>query len=50
VNPDSLRGSGEGTTSNEPTSDDGPERALAPGLIVVGAAVTVVYAFAVGPV
>jgi uncharacterized protein YggE len=45
VHPGTLRGSGEGSTSNEAPSDDaGPERALAPGSIVVGAAVSLVFA------
>jgi uncharacterized protein YggE len=44
VNPGVLRGTGESHTSREASSDDaGPERALAPGSIVVGAAVTVVF-------
>jgi uncharacterized protein len=48
VNPSVLRGSGEGQTSSEVASDDsGPDHALAPGSIVVGAAVSIV--FAIGP-
>ena len=44
VNPAVLRGSGESHTSSEVSSDDaGPGRALAPGSIVVGAAVLVVF-------
>jgi len=44
VNPDVLRGSGEGHTTTESTSDDyGPDRALTPGSIVVGAAVSIRY-------
>jgi uncharacterized protein YggE len=44
VNPGVLRGSGESHTSSEASSDDaGPDRALAPGSIVVGAAVSVVF-------
>jgi uncharacterized protein YggE len=51
VHPEALRGTGEGHTSNEAPSDDaGPERALAPGSIVVGAAVSVVFALAERPV
>jgi uncharacterized protein YggE len=47
VNPEVLRGSGEGSTTSEAPSDDaGPDRALAPGSIVVGAAVSVVFAIA----
>jgi uncharacterized protein YggE len=47
VNPSVLRGSGEGTTSSEVGSDDsGPDRAFAPGSIVVGAAVSIVFALA----
>jgi uncharacterized protein YggE len=45
IHPESLRGTGEGHTSTEVSSDDAaPERALAPGSIVVGAAVSVVFA------
>ena len=45
VHPESLRGTGEGNTSSEVPSDDaGPDRALAPGSIVVGAAVSMVFA------
>jgi uncharacterized protein YggE len=45
VNPDVVRGSGEGQTSSEAPSDDtGPARALAPGSIVVAAAVSIVFA------
>jgi uncharacterized protein len=48
VNPSVLRGSGEGQTSSEVASDDsGPDHALTPGSIVVGAAVSIV--FAIGP-
>jgi uncharacterized protein len=48
VNPSDLRGSGEGNTSTEVASDDsGPDHALAPGSIVVGAAVSIL--FAIGP-
>jgi uncharacterized protein YggE len=44
VNPGVLRGTGESHTSSEASSDDaGPDRALAPGSIVVGAAVSVVF-------
>jgi uncharacterized protein YggE len=44
VNPEVLRGSGESHTSSEVSSDDaGPDRALAPGSIIVGAAVSVVF-------
>jgi uncharacterized protein len=50
VNPELLRGSGEGHTSREASSEDGgPERAFAPGSIVVGAAVSLVFALASGP-
>jgi uncharacterized protein YggE len=50
VNPGVLRGSGEGNTSREAPSDDGGlERAFAPGSIVVGAAVSLVFAIAPGP-
>lgn len=50
ISPDMLRGSGEGHTSHEAPSDDsGPERAFAPGSIVVGAAVSLVFAIAAGP-
>jgi uncharacterized protein YggE len=49
LNPEMLRGSGEGHSSSEVASDDaGPERALAPGSIVVGAAVSVVFAIGSG--
>jgi uncharacterized protein YggE len=49
VHPEALRGSGEGHTSTEAPSDDaGPERALAPGSIIVGAAVSVVFAIVPG--
>jgi uncharacterized protein YggE len=45
VNPETLRGSGEGSTTTEvPDEDAGPPRALAPGSIAVGAAVWVVFA------
>jgi uncharacterized protein YggE len=45
VSPDVLRGSGEGHTSREAPSDDSDAgRALAPESIVVGAAVSMVYA------
>jgi uncharacterized protein YggE len=45
VNPAVLRGSGESHTSSEVSSDDaGADRALAPGSIVVGAAVTILFA------
>jgi uncharacterized protein len=45
LRPDVLRGTGEGTTADEtPADDTGPDRALAPGSIVVGAAVSVVFA------
>ncbi len=45
INPEVLRGTGEGHTSSEAPSDDaGPERALAPGSIVVGAAVSIRFA------
>jgi uncharacterized protein YggE len=44
VNPGVLRGSGESHTASEVSSDDaGPDRALAPGSIIVGAAVSVVF-------
>jgi hypothetical protein len=44
VNPGVLRGTGEGHTSSEAPSDDaGPERALAPGSIIVGAAVSISF-------
>ena len=44
INPGVLRGTGEGHTSSEVSSDDaGPERALAPGSIVVGAAVSISF-------
>ncbi|HEV3437617.1 MAG TPA: SIMPL domain-containing protein, partial [Gemmata sp.] len=47
ISPEVLRGSGEGHTSRETTSDDtGSERALAPGSIVVGAAVSLVFTIA----
>jgi uncharacterized protein YggE len=46
VSPEVLRGSGEGHTSRETSSDEGPDRAFAPGSIVVGAAVSRVYAVA----
>jgi uncharacterized protein len=50
VNPEVLRGSSEGHTSREaPTDDAGPERAFAPGSIVVGAAVSIVFALVPGP-
>jgi uncharacterized protein YggE len=46
VNPSVLRGSGESHTSSEVSADDaGPARALAPGSIVVGAAVSAVFGF-----
>jgi uncharacterized protein YggE len=45
VNPSYIRGISEGTTSSEAPSDDsGPDHALAPGNIVVSAAVTIVFA------
>jgi uncharacterized protein YggE len=47
VNPNVLHGSGEGHTSRDfdvPSDEMGAERALSPGSIVVGAAVTLVYA------
>lgn len=45
VRPDALRGTGEGNTSDETAPDDGgPARVLAPGSIVVGAAVTMTFA------
>jgi uncharacterized protein len=44
VNPDVLRGTGEGHTSREPSTDDGgPLRAFDPGSIVVGAAVAMAF-------
>ena len=44
VNPDSVRGSGEGHTSREVSADDaGAEQAFTPGSIVVGAAVYLTY-------
>jgi uncharacterized protein YggE len=50
VNPNVLYGSGEGHTSNEaPADDGGPERALSPGSIAVGAAVTMVFALSPAP-
>src|SRR5262245_30407366 len=50
VNPEVLRGSREGHTSQEAPSDDtGPERAFAPGSIVVGAAVSIVFGFEPAP-
>jgi uncharacterized protein YggE len=50
INPEMLRGSGEGHTSREAPSDDGgPEGAFAPGSIVVGAAVSLVFALTSGP-
>jgi uncharacterized protein YggE len=50
ISPEVLRGSGEGHTSREAPSDDaGPERAFAPGSIVVGAAVSLVFALAPTP-
>jgi uncharacterized protein YggE len=49
LHPDSLTGSGEGHTFSEAAFDDaGPTRALAPGSIVVGAAVSVVFAISPG--
>jgi uncharacterized protein YggE len=48
VNPNVLRGSGEGQTSSEVSDDEtGEIQALTPGSIVVGAAVSIT--FAVGP-
>src|SRR5262249_46111946 len=48
VNPEAVRGTGEGHTSTEVPSDEAaPDRALAPGSIVVGAAVWLV--FSIGP-
>ena len=50
ISPEVLRGSGEGHTSREAPSDDpGPERAFAPGSIIVGAAVSLVFALAPAP-
>jgi uncharacterized protein YggE len=50
VNPDVLRGSGEGHMTREAPPDDGePDRVFAPGSIVVGAAVTMVFALVPGP-
>lgn len=50
VNPEVVRGSGEGHTSTEVSSDDaGPERALAPGSIVVAAAVSISFAIDLSP-
>jgi uncharacterized protein YggE len=47
VNPNAVRGTGEGSTASEVTTDDtGPDRALAPGSIIVAAAVTIVFAIA----
>ncbi|MDY3560668.1 SIMPL domain-containing protein [Gemmata sp. JC673] len=47
ISPDVLRGSGEGHTSQDAPADDaGSERAFAPGSIVVGAAVSLVFALA----
>jgi uncharacterized protein YggE len=49
VNPNVLYGSGEGHTSREESSDDaGADRALSPGSIVVGAAVSLVFAILPG--
>lgn len=45
VNPGSVQGSGESSTFHEATPDDpGPERALAPGSIMVTAAVSITFA------
>ncbi len=45
INPNVLRGSGEGHVSQETTSDDsGPDQVFAPESIVVGAAVSLVFA------
>jgi uncharacterized protein YggE len=45
VNPNAVRGSGEGSNASDVTTDDaGPDRALAPGSIIVAAAVTIVFA------
>jgi uncharacterized protein YggE len=50
VNPNVIRGSGEGSTSSEVVSDDaGSERALAPGSIIVAAAVTMVFSIVAPP-
>jgi uncharacterized protein YggE len=50
VSPEVLRGSGEGHTAREAPADDaGPERALAPGSIAVGAAVSLVFTILPGP-
>jgi uncharacterized protein YggE len=44
VNPTEVRGSGEGETGREVSSDDpSPDHALTPGSIVVGAAVRMVF-------
>jgi uncharacterized protein YggE len=48
-NPNALRGSGEQNVSDEtPAEDAGPDRALSPASIVVGASVTMVFALAAG--
>lgn len=50
INPEVLHGSGEGHTSREAPSDDGgPEGVFAPGSIIVGAAVSLVFALAPAP-
>jgi uncharacterized protein YggE len=50
VHPGSLRGSGEGETSNEFAADEGgPVRALSPGSIVVGAAVSITFGLDASP-
>jgi uncharacterized protein YggE len=50
VNPGVLRGSGESHTAHEASSDDaGPDRALAPGSIVVAAAVSVLFGLSGAP-
>jgi hypothetical protein len=44
VNPESLRGYGEGHVAREPSVDDsGESGAMDPGAITVGAAVKVLY-------
>jgi uncharacterized protein YggE len=47
VHPEAVRGTGEGTTSTEVSPDEAAAtRALAPGTIVVGAAVSMTFAIA----
>jgi uncharacterized protein YggE len=48
-NPNALRGTGEQNVSDEtPAEDAGPDRALSPASIIVGASVTMVFALAPG--